>query len=122
MQVMTHGHSTASGTGSSLASLFAVHGVQTRVSSLSRTSVMCGHGNVYIIMTMQLHVQSFPRTTDGSPTALNAPIISGHLDRTKNVWLMKITMYMLFQLIYLTIFIVEVVAFVVFSLLLPQPL
>ena len=95
MQVMTHGHSTASG--SCLASLFAVHGVQTRVSSLSRTSVVCGHGNVYIIMTMQLHhVQSFPRTTDGSRTALNAPIISGHCDRTKNVWLLIIiTLYIL---------------------------
>ena len=45
MQVMTHGHSTASG--SSLASLSAVHDVQTRVSSLSRTSFVCGHGNVY---------------------------------------------------------------------------
>ena len=97
MQVMTHAHSTASG--SSLAPLFAVHDVQTRVSSLSRTSVVCGHGNVYIIMTMQLHVQSLPMTTDGSRTALNAPIISGHCDRTKNVWLLKITMYMLFQLI-----------------------
>ena len=45
MQVMTHGHSTASG--SSPASLSVVHDVQTRVSSLSRTSVVCGHDNVF---------------------------------------------------------------------------
>ena len=96
MKVMTHGHTTASG--SSLASLFAVHDVQTRVSSLSRTSVVWGHGNVYIIMTMQLHVQSFPRTTDGSRTALNAPIIFGHCDRTKTVWLLIIiTLYIVFH-------------------------
>ena len=74
----------------------------------------------YIIMTMQLHVQSFPAEDNGR--------VADCIERADHFWTLRSDEECLaFDNNYivhcnLTIIIVEVVAFVVFSLLLPQPL
>ena len=117
MQVMTHGHSTASG--SCLASLFC---------SAWRTN------KSFVVVTYACRVRAWQRIYYYDNAATCAIIakdmgrVADCIERADHFWTLRSDEECLaFDNNYivhcnLTIFIVEVVAFVVFSLLLPQPL